>query len=103
MIRPKMYLADGSNNYRENRWFTAWPPANKDMIEFQMPDEIAAIIGQKNTLFGNGVIQCNDVTIACETCEEIFVPDNPHIRYGLDAVDIIGNGSGSHHELRKLN
>jgi hypothetical protein len=45
MIRPKMYLADGSNNYRENRWFTAWPPSNKDMIEFQIPDEIKAIIG----------------------------------------------------------
>ena len=56
MIRPKMYLADGSNNYRENRWFTAWPPSNKEMLEFQMPAEIAAIKGQKNTLFGNGVI-----------------------------------------------
>ena len=28
---------------------------------------------------------------------------NPHVDYGLDGVEIIGNSSGSHHELRKLN
>ena len=31
------------------------------------------------------------------------MPKNPHVDYGLDGVEIIGNGSGSHHELRKLN
>ena len=31
------------------------------------------------------------------------MPNNPHVAYGLDGVEIIGNGSGSHHELRKLN
>ena len=54
-------------------------------------------------MFGNAVIQCNDTTIACETCEELWVPNNPHVSYGLDGVEIVGNGSGSHHELRKLN
>merc|ERR1711893_539720 len=49
------------------------------------------------------VVQCNDTSIACETCEELWVPKNPHVDYGLDGVEIIGNGSGSHHELRKLN
>ena len=49
------------------------------------------------------MIQCNDTSIACETCEELWVPKNPHVDYGLDGVEIIGNGSGSHHELRKLN
>eukprot|EP00971_Amphidinium_carterae_P193429 3838343-Amphidinium_carterae.1 len=27
----------------------------------------------------------------------------PHIKFLLDGVDIIANGSGSHHQLRKLN
>ena len=31
------------------------------------------------------------------------MPNNPHVAYGLDGVEIIGTGSGSHHELRKLN
>lgn len=30
------------------------------------------------------------------------MPKNPHVEYGLDGVEIIANGSGSHHELRKL-
>lgn len=60
-------------------------------------------MGQKETVIGNAVIRCNDTTIASEICEEIFVPKNPHVDYSLDGVEIISNGSGSHHELRKLN
>ena len=30
------------------------------------------------------------------------MPMSPHIRFGNAGVEIIGNGSGSHHELRKL-
>jgi NAD+ synthase (glutamine-hydrolysing) len=41
--------------------------------------------------------------MACEICEEIWVPKNLHVDYGLDGVEIISNASGSHHELRKLN
>ena len=33
----------------------------------------------------------------------MWVPKNPHVDYGLDGAEIITNGSGSHHELRKLN
>ena len=54
-------------------------------------------------MFGNAVVKCNDTIIACESCEELWVPRNPHVDYGLDGVEIIGNASGSHHELRKLN
>lgn len=54
------------------------------------------------TVFGNCIIQTIDTSIACETCEELWVPKNPHVNYGLDGAEIIGNGSGSHHELRKL-
>ena len=33
---------------------------------------------------------------------ELFAPDSPHTHLGLDGVEIISNGSGSHHQLRKL-
>jgi NAD+ synthase (glutamine-hydrolysing) len=70
--------------------------------DFYLSPEIQEIKGQKSTKFGNAVIRCNDTTIACETCEELWVPKNPHVDYGLDGVEIIVNGSASHHELRKL-
>lgn len=40
--------------------------------------------------------------MASEACEELFTPRSPHIDLSLDGVDIITNGSGSHHQLRKL-
>ena len=39
---------------------------------------------------------------AAETCEELFTPQSPHISLALSGVEIISNGSGSHHQLRKL-
>ena len=103
LIRPKLFLADG-NNYREPRWFTAWSRSISDSVEdFPLDTDIQQITGQDATKFGNAVIQCKDTSIACETCEELWVPQNPHVQYGLDGVEIIANGSASHHELRKLN
>ena len=48
------------------------------------------------------MIKTIDTSIGIETCEELWVPKNPHVDYGLDGVEIITNGSASHHELRKL-
>ena len=65
---------------------------------------------------------CTSGTVlGTETCEELFTanryshplslspslplslpPSSPHIAMGLDGVEIFTNGSGSHHELRKL-
>jgi predicted amidohydrolase len=53
--------------------------------------------------FRAGYIRLLDTAIGVETCEELFTPDSPHIQLSLNGVEIIGNGSGSHHELRKLN
>ena len=39
---------------------------------------------------------------AAETCEELFTPRAPHIDLALSGVEIFSNGSGSHHQLRKL-
>lgn len=35
--------------------------------------------------------------------ESKFLVPSPHIAMGLDGVEIFTNGSGSHHQLRKLN
>ena len=42
-----------------------------------------------------------DVGIECDINNDIH--DSPHIGMGLDGVEIFTNGSGSHHQLRKLN
>lgn len=41
-------------------------------------------------------------SLAAETCEELFTPSAPHIGLSLGGVEIMANGSGSHHQLRKL-
>lgn len=98
-IRPKMYLA-GGNNYRESRWFAPW--SKRELERFILNDQIQSIAGQKDVLIGHAIIQCNDTSIGIEICEEIWMPRNYHVDYGLDGVEIISNASGSHHELRKL-
>ena len=40
-----------------------------------------------------------DCTVASETCEELFTPAAQNIHLALAGVDIITNGSGSHHQV----
>eukprot|EP00918_Siedleckia_nematoides_P064168 GHVU01139532.1.p1 GENE.GHVU01139532.1~~GHVU01139532.1.p1 ORF type:complete len:682 (-),score=68.81 GHVU01139532.1:5-1807(-) len=91
--------ADG--NYRENRWFTAWVKS-RQIEEFFLPGNIRVITGQDTVPFGDLVLSTLDAAVASETCEELFTPRSPHIDLGLDGVEIFANGSGSHHQLRKL-
>eukprot|EP00039_Didymoeca_costata_P032980 m.40185 g.40185 ORF g.40185 m.40185 type:complete len:696 (-) comp9635_c0_seq2:197-2284(-) len=101
LIRPKKQLAmDG--NYREGRWFTPWKKERKTE-PFVLGKSLQTVTGQSSVPIGDGVIQTLDVCIGVETCEELFTPRSPHIDLCLDGVEIIANGSGSHHELRKLN
>lgn len=116
MIRPKCAMAD-NGNYRESRYFTAFrPPTPNKMDSFQLPKEYTSAVQNssenysnsiklKTTVpFGVGAIESPDgVRIGSETCEELWAPISPHVNMSLSGVDIIGNGSGSHHELRKLN
>ncbi|BAM83417.1 glutamine-dependent NAD synthetase [Cyanidioschyzon merolae strain 10D] len=105
LIRPKLALAD-DGNYRESRWFTAWPANGRRALEkYPLPDCVRQVAAgaQAETLFGEALLDIGGVVVASETCEELFTPDAPHIRYSLNGCDIIGNGSGSHHNLRKLN
>ena len=100
LIRPKLILA-GDGNYREGRWFAAWQHP-RTVEEHALPRSIRAITGQDTVPFGDAAIATRDTVLASETCEELFAPDSPHIYLGLDGVEILANGSGSHHELRKL-
>ena len=86
------------------RWFTAFDENHWfDLQEFPLPAEVFQATGQKTCPFGIAIIEARDTTIASETCEELFTPKNPGIELALNGVEIISNGSGSHHQLRKLN
>lgn len=100
LIRPKLYLAN-SGNYKEARWFSVWTRL-RQVENFYLPVEIQQITGQTTVPFGDAVIRTVDTCIGVEICEELFTPDSPHISMALDGVEIILNGSASHHELRKL-
>lgn len=101
LIRPKQELAN-DGNYREPRYFAAWKKGTS-LETFHLPPDVAAATGQDSVPIGNAVLQFNDALVASETCEELFTPDSPHIQLALNGVEIIMNGSGSHHQLRKLN
>ncbi|XP_020106618.1 glutamine-dependent NAD(+) synthetase isoform X1 [Ananas comosus] len=101
MIRPKMALAN-DGNYREFRWFSAWTLKDK-LMDFQLPTDVSEAISQDSVPFGYGYIQFLDVSLAAETCEELFTADAPRIELSLNGVEVFMNASGSHHQLRKLN
>ena len=108
LLRPKLFLAD-DGNYRESRWFTAWPydggAAPLPLEACALPECVVAATagGQTHAPFGVAVLESLDGTLlASETCEELFTPASPHIGLGLDGVEVFANGSGSHHQLRKL-
>ncbi|XP_074651394.1 glutamine-dependent NAD(+) synthetase-like isoform X2 [Tubulanus polymorphus] len=101
LIRPKLALAD-AGNYREPRWFCGWQK-RKQIEDFYLPRMIQEITGQKTVPFGEAVIATIDTCIGVETCEELFISRGPHIDMSADGVEIFTNGSGSHHQLRKLN
>eukprot|EP00878_Enallax_costatus_P033637 GHUV01037176.1.p2 GENE.GHUV01037176.1~~GHUV01037176.1.p2 ORF type:complete len:104 (+),score=13.74 GHUV01037176.1:333-644(+) len=83
------------------RYFAGWK--HKGEVEtHSLPQDIVEITGQKSCPFGDGVLCLSDAMLACETCEELFTPNAPHISLSLAGVEIISNGSGSHHQLRKL-
>ena len=100
LIRPKLILAS-DGNYREQRWFVPWE-RGWTTEPYTLPREIAELTGQRQVPIGIAAIATADTLLAAETCEELFVPMSPHIHFGNAGVEIIANGSGSHHELRKL-
>lgn len=103
LIRPKADLAD-HGNYREPRWFRSWSLV-RPIERFTLPDFVRAVckLGVGHCAIGHAVIELDDgTTIGCETCEELWTPQSSHIALALAGVHVIGNGSASHHVLRKL-
>ncbi|KAJ3410590.1 glutamine-dependent NAD(+) synthetase [Chytridiales sp. JEL 0842] len=100
LIRPKMHMAN-DGNYRELRWFTPWMRP-KEVEKFVLPEGVRAVAGQRDCVFGDGVLEFLDTSVGTELCEELFTPRSPHIDMALDGVEIFTNGSGSHHEFGKL-
>jgi len=70
--------------------------------DFPLPKIISEITGQATVPFGDGVISTPDTCIGSEVCEEMFSVHSNHVAMAMDGVEIITNGSGSYHELRKL-
>jgi NAD+ synthase (glutamine-hydrolysing) len=103
LIRPKIAMAD-NGNYRESRYFTAYRPTQNTPSVLLLPESFATKFNQTTAPFGIQSLQTADgVTIGVESCEELWTPQSTHIAHAMQGVEIIGNGSGSHHELRKLN
>ncbi|OBT94324.2 glutamine-dependent NAD(+) synthetase [Pseudogymnoascus verrucosus] len=100
LIRPKLSLAN-DGNYYEMRYFTPWKGV-RVVEDHYLPRSITKIMGQKTAPIGDALISTLDSALGCETCEELFTPQAPHIAMGLDGCEIYTNSSGSHHELRKL-
>lgn len=81
LIRPKLFMAD-DGNYRETRYFTPWARADSaetSLETFTLPDVVRRLTGQATAPFGVALLDCQDATVANETCEELFTPLAPHI------------------------
>jgi len=101
-FRPKMYLA-ADGNYRETRFFSRWSRIG-EFDSHRLHPSLKEVVRdpELNVPFGDISIDLADTRLSTETCEELFTPQSPNIYLGLGGVEIIGNGSGSHWEIRKL-
>ena len=101
LVRPKAFLAN-DGNYHEPRFFRSWKGRPEQLYQHHLSEVLRQVTGQETVPIGMGVIQTKETKIAAEVCEELWVPDSPHIAFALEGVEIFANGSGSHHQLRKL-
>jgi NAD+ synthase (glutamine-hydrolysing) len=99
LIRPKLNVCD-DGNYRETRWFISWKK-KRHIEDHYLPRMITNITEQSVVAFGDAVISTRDTCIGFEICEELWNPASSHVDMGLDGVEIVSNGSGSYHQLRK--
>ena len=74
----------------------------REVDEYFLPRMIGSITGQTTVPFGDAVISTRDTCLGSEMCEELYAADNVHVHMAEDGVEIFTNGSGSHHQLRKL-
>jgi len=84
-----------------SRYFTGWSKLKK-IESFRLPKFIQDCTKQVTVPFGDAIIQTLDALIGSEICEELWTPLASHLQLALDGVEIISNGSSSHHQLRKV-
>ena len=65
-------------NYFESRWFTPWT-RKREVEDYLLEEAISNITGQRTAPFGDAVLTTLDTCVAAETCEELFLPNAPHI------------------------
>lgn len=92
----KQHLAGDGIHY-EPRWFKPWPAGVVEEVELR--DEQAYKIGDL-------MIECADIRIGFEICEDAWVGERPGARQAARGVDLILNPSASHfafgkHEVRR--
>ncbi|CAB3406262.1 unnamed protein product [Caenorhabditis bovis] len=99
-IRAKLGLAD-DNIYRESRYFVKW---TEPFVHYELRIREEFYFEQTSVPFGDAILQSEDnVKIGFEICEEMWNAQSTHIALSQQGVDIICNGSGSHHILGKSN
>ena len=86
----KQNLAGDGLHY-EPRWFTAWEAGR--VAEF--------LFNGDSYPLGDLIVQCNDVRIGFEICEDAWVADRPGGRLAVRGVDVILNLSASHFAFGK--
>ncbi|MCR5762159.1 MAG: NAD(+) synthase [Treponema sp.] len=95
-IVPKTYIPNYSEFY-ERRWFT---PA-----EFCQTDSITINEDYSNIPFGSNIIIEDKkdplLKIACEICEDVWVPLAPSTRHALNGATVIANLSASNEIVGK--
>uniref|UniRef100_A0A1I7S618 Glutamine-dependent NAD(+) synthetase n=1 Tax=Bursaphelenchus xylophilus TaxID=6326 RepID=A0A1I7S618_BURXY len=97
-IYPKSALCD-DDVYRESRYFTSWKRKH-EYVEYRLDAEFG--FEQETVPFGDVFVQSSDgVRVGFELCEELWTAKTKAVDLTLRAVDIICNGSGSHHVLGK--
>ncbi len=92
-VVPKSFIPNYQEFY-ENRWFTS----GKNI-------EVSSInINEEEIPFGTNLIFKdinNGAQIACEICEDLFVPNKPSIKHSLNGANIICNLSASPENILK--
>jgi hypothetical protein len=62
----------GDGLYREPRHFTAWSK-KRQIEEHKLHQAVRAVTGQTTVPIGDFILETEDTSITCETCEELFV------------------------------
>lgn len=86
-IVPKINIPN-YQEYYEQRWFSPALP-NEEIIEF----------GDQTTIMGRKLIfTCNQLPtfrLACEVCEDLWVPNPPSVNHAINGATVIANVSAS--------